>query len=152
MTKSAFSIATELLGQSPRNQESNKITLPRKDPRTHEIGKTQASTERMAHWLADKFNSPDYMPALLKIAWALPDATLHRLVGQTLERAPSNPRAYFIACAKNEMKKRDASSSDSGEAHNKSVDTPRLSTFQHLHSRRGVSSFPRSTLPLTQTS
>lgn len=93
--KSLETLASPLLG--PRTQEGVNTLVPRK--------KSQAETDRLADYLADKLGAPDYRPAFLRIAWRLDDGTVHRLAGQALESA-SNPRAYFIACAKNEMRRR----------------------------------------------
>jgi hypothetical protein len=60
----------------------------------------------MGQYLSDTFSAPEYLPVFLKIAWRLDDGTIQRLAGTAKEMGRTNPRGYFIACARNEMKKR----------------------------------------------
>jgi len=83
-------------------------------PRTKDQGnlnslvprRTQRDTDKMAQYLSETFNAPEYIPAFLRIAWRLDDGTIHRLAGMAKEVGKTNPRGYFIASAKNEMAKR----------------------------------------------
>lgn len=86
----------ELLGS--KTKEISKPLVPRKIT-------TQRETDRIAQYLVDTFQAPEYLPAFNKIAWRLEDDEIHRMAGSAKEVA-SNPRAYFIVCAKNEIQKR----------------------------------------------
>lgn len=66
-----------------------------------------ASVDSVVGFLIDKFQAPDYRPVFRKICWQLDRGTIERLVGAAFELG-GNPRGYFIACAKNEIKKRTA--------------------------------------------
>ena len=80
---------------NPRNQEEKTILGPR-TPR-----KTQQQTERIADYLVEKFQSPQYKPLFLKVAWRLDQGTIDRLASVAFELG-KNPRAYFIASVKSE--------------------------------------------------
>lgn len=79
--------------------------------RTKEISKslgprrTQKATDKMADYLVDTLQAPEYRPAFNKIAWRLDDGTIQRIVG-TAKEVATNPRAYFITSAKNEISRR----------------------------------------------
>jgi hypothetical protein len=91
--KTAF--ATHILG--PRKKDSSNL------PRNPRIEKTQESTEKIADYLVDKFQSPEYKNLFLKVAWRLDKGTIDRLVGTAFELG-KNKRAYFIALVKKEKK------------------------------------------------
>ena len=82
---------------SPRKKDSSN--LPR-NPRSSG-GKTQESTEQLADYLVNKFQSPEFKPLFLKVAWRLDKGTIDRLVGTAFELG-TNKRAYFIALVKKE--------------------------------------------------
>lgn len=61
----------------------------------------------MANYLVDKFNSPDYRPIFLKIAWRLDEASIAKHVeasyGVDKKGKPIiNHRAYFIKASKSD--------------------------------------------------
>ncbi len=85
----------------------------RSTPRTKDQGflntlvprrQTQAKTDDLAQYLVDKFQSPDYRPVFLRIAWRLEQSYIYQVAEQALQKA-SNPRAYFIASCRNEMRR-----------------------------------------------
>lgn len=92
---------------------ASKISTPRAEgqgfltslvPRS---GSTQAKTDDLAQYLVEKFNSPDYRPAFLRIAWRLEPSFIYRAAEQAhITTGVANPRAYFITSCKNEMKRR----------------------------------------------
>lgn len=81
----------------PRNQDGSKILVPR-SPRK----KTQRDTDRLADYLVEKFNSPEYRPVFLRAAWRLDAGAIYVLVETALRPEVKNPRAYFIASVKAE--------------------------------------------------
>ena len=87
--------ASRVLG--PRKKDTS---YPPRIPR-NSGGKTQESTEKLAAYLCDKFESPDHMNLFLKVAWRLDKGTIDRLVGTAFELG-TNKRAYFIALVKKE--------------------------------------------------
>lgn len=89
--KSAF--ATHILG--PRKKG---FSNPPRNPRTE---KTQDSTNQIADYLVDKFQSPEFKPLFLKVAWRLDRGTIDRLVATAFELG-TNKRAYFISLVKKE--------------------------------------------------
>lgn len=68
------------------------------DPR---IPRSQKETEVLADDLVKKFNSPEYRPLFLKVAWRLDRDTINKLVTTAFELG-KNPRAYFITLVKRE--------------------------------------------------
>lgn len=87
--------------------EKNSITtilgtrkLETKYPRTP---RTQLSTDKLADYLVDKFESPEYRPFFLRVAWHLDRGTIDRLMAAAFELG-TNKRAYFIGCVKKEEK------------------------------------------------
>lgn len=85
-----------LLG--PRKKDSSN---PPRIPRNRGQVKTQENTEKLADYLVDKFQSPEFRPLFLKVAWRLDQGTIDRLVGTSFELG-KNPRAYFISLVKRE--------------------------------------------------
>lgn len=94
--KSAATIASPRLLGSKTKEEINLLG-PRK--------KTQSSTDHMADFLVETFQAPEYRPAFCKIAWRLDEGSIHRMIASARELG-KNPRAYFMTCAKNEMRRR----------------------------------------------
>lgn len=86
---------TKLLGS--KTKEISNLLVPRK--------KTQAETDALADYLVEAFDAPDYKNAFLLVAWRLDTGTVHRMVG-TAKELGKNKRAYFMTCAKNEMRRR----------------------------------------------
>lgn len=86
-----------LLGS--KTKETN-LLVPRNDEQ-----KTQRDTERLAEYLVEQFNAPEYREGFLKVAWRLDTGTIHRYVG-TAKELGTNKRAYFMTCARNEMRRR----------------------------------------------
>ena len=94
--KSVQTIASpRLLGT--RTKEEINLLGPRK--------KSQAETDQLADYLVDTFDAPSYRPAFCKVAWRLDTGTIHRMVAIARETG-ANPRAYFMTCARNEMRRR----------------------------------------------
>lgn len=89
--------SNSILGILGKKDSSN----PPRNPRNRGRVKTQQSTDRKAHWLVDKFNSPEFLPVFRKVAWRLDDGTIDRLVAAAFEMG-DNPRAYFIGSVKKE--------------------------------------------------
>lgn len=84
--------------RNPRTKDFNPILVPRNSSR-----KTQSSTAAMAKYLADKFDSPEYINFFLKVSWKLDETLIIRLVEESFRRGTrTGARAYFIKCAKNE--------------------------------------------------
>lgn len=89
---------TSILGT--RNKDLKTILVPRK--RTKANLKTQQSTEQIANYLVEKFQSPEHRPLFLRVAWRLDRGTIDRLVGTSFELG-NNPRAYFITLVKQQQ-------------------------------------------------
>lgn len=81
-----------LLG--PKTQDFNNNLGPR-------IPRSQLRTEAIADNLVKKFESPEYKPLFLKVAWRLPEDTINRHAA-TAQELGKNPRAYFISLVKRE--------------------------------------------------
>lgn len=90
--------ATRFLG-NPRTKDSSN--LPR-NPRSRGQ-QLQASTDQLADYLVEKFQSPGYRPLFLKVAWRLDRGTIDRHVATAFELG-HNKRAYFITLVKKEPK------------------------------------------------
>lgn len=84
---------------NPRKKDSSN--LPR-NPRSRGQ-ELQMSTDRLADYLVDKFQSPEFRPLFLKVAWRLDRGTIDRHVASSFELG-KNKRAYFISLVKREPK------------------------------------------------
>lgn len=82
-------IRESLLG--PRKKEANLL-----GPR---IPRSQQETDAVAEYLVEKFQSPQFRPLFLKVAWRLDRGTIDRYVASSFELG-KNPRAYFISLVK----------------------------------------------------
>jgi hypothetical protein len=80
-----------------------KTLVPRTAKGTSIHTSTAKQVEMTAYDLADKFKSPGYYPFFLKVAWRLSRAAVERIAETALKHG-KNPRAYFIALAKEAMK------------------------------------------------
>jgi hypothetical protein len=81
-----------LLG-NPRKKVINNF------PRNPRRGKTQKETDGVADYLVDKFQSPDFRPLFLKVAWRIATPVIHQYAELAFAKG-KNPRAYFISLIK----------------------------------------------------
>jgi len=87
---------SHILGTPRKKNSSNSPRIPR-----NRGSKSQMSTDRMADYLVDKFQSPEFRPLFLKAAWRLDEGTIHRHIASAFELG-NNKRAYFISLIKKE--------------------------------------------------
>ena len=86
---------------NPRIQEFKIL-----NPRIKDLGFRKSSiadAQRIAVWLSDTLNSPDYLPFFLKAAWRIDELTLQRYLVSAKELG-NNPRAYFISLVKKDSR------------------------------------------------
>jgi hypothetical protein len=64
--------------------------------------KTIEGTERLAHYLVEKFSNPAGYQFYLKVAWRVDGGTIDRLVATAFEKG-EQPAKYFSTCARRAM-------------------------------------------------
>lgn len=91
----------EIAASTPRAKgqgNTKTLGLPRK-------AASQQRTDSIAQHLVDKLGAPEYRPAFLRIAWRLEESYIYQALEQA-SNGKNNPRGYFIASCKNEMRRR----------------------------------------------
>jgi hypothetical protein len=79
------------------------MTMPMNNNGNDRLKKSKA-VEMKAHWLADKFNSPDSYGFYCKAIYQLGESRVDQLVAVVSDKKPRNPGAYFNILARKEFK------------------------------------------------